>query len=122
MAEDAGFRTVFGRGLLPELRAFIHRPALVVTMEDLWPLVRDQVEGDHLAGVHFVHSLEVADLERDLAGLPEVASVVGIGGGQAIDVAKYIAWRRHRPLFQVPTATSVNAPYGHRSGVRVDGV
>ena len=122
MPDEAGFRTVFGRGLLPELRAFVHRPALVVTMEDLWPLVRDQVEGDHLAGVHFVHSLEVAELERDVAGLPDVASVVGIGGGQAIDVAKYIAWRTRRPLFQVPTATSVNAPFGHRSGVRVDGV
>ena len=45
-----------------------------------------------------------------------------MGGGQAVDVAKFVAWRRRLPLFQVPTAMSVNAPFGHRAGLRVDGV
>lgn len=47
---------------------------------------------------------------------------MGLGGGVAIDTAKYIAWRRRLPLFQVPTALSVDAMFGHRAGVREDGV
>src|SRR5690606_18565447 len=44
-----------------------------------------------------------------------------LGGGQALDVAKWFAWRRNLPLFQAPTALSVNAVYSHRSGVRDGG-
>ena len=113
--------TVFGRGLLGELRSIVHRPSLLVTMEDLWPRFRDDV-GDAAGHVHFVRSLEVADLERELADLPAVASVIGLGGGQALDVAKFVAWRRRLPLFQVPTAMTVNAAFGHRAGLRVDGI
>jgi glycerol dehydrogenase-like iron-containing ADH family enzyme len=51
-----------------------------------------------------------------------VAAVVGLGGGQALDVAKFVAWRRRIPLFQVPTAMTVNAAFGHRAGLRVDGI
>jgi glycerol dehydrogenase-like iron-containing ADH family enzyme len=37
-------------------------------------------------------------------------------------VAKYFAWRRRLPLFQVPTAMTVNAPFGHRAGLRRQGI
>src|SRR4029078_13636182 len=33
----------------------------------------------------------------------------------ALDVAKFFAWTRSLPLFQGQTATTVNAPFGHRS-------
>ena len=115
-----GFSTVFGRGLVAELPAFVHRPYLVVTMADLWPTFEEQVD-EHLAGVHLVDTLELADLERIVAGLPAHAAVIGLGGGQALDVAKFFAWTNRRPLFQVPTATTVNAPFGHRSGLRDGG-
>jgi glycerol dehydrogenase-like iron-containing ADH family enzyme len=71
---------------------------------------------------HTVSSIERADLEALVEANRDVMSVVGLGGGQAIDVAKYCAWRLGVPLFQVPTALSVNAPFAHRSAVRVDGV
>jgi glycerol-1-phosphate dehydrogenase [NAD(P)+] len=116
------FTTVFGRNLLGELPAFVHRPYLVVTMDDLWPRFSDTLDGDGLAGVHLVHTLEESELETIVDGLPEAASVIGLGGGQALDVAKYVAWRRRLPLFQVPTAMTVNAPFGHRSGLRRDGI
>ena len=48
--------------------------------------------------------------------------MIGLGGGQAVDVAKFVAWRRDIPLFQVPTAMTVNAPFGHRAGLRVGGL
>jgi glycerol dehydrogenase-like iron-containing ADH family enzyme len=117
-----GFTTVYGRNLLPELPNFVHRPYLIVTMEDLWPLFEEALTGPGLGGVELVSTLEVDELETMLERLPLSASVIGLGGGQAIDVAKFIAWRRRLPLFQVPTAMSVNAPFGHRAGLRRDGV
>jgi glycerol-1-phosphate dehydrogenase [NAD(P)+] len=117
-----GFTTVYGRNLLAELPNFVHRPYIVVTMDDLWPLFAEALEGPGLAGVHRVTTLDVDELEAQLGDLPATASVIGLGGGQAIDVAKFIAWRRRLPLFQVPTAMTVNAPFGHRAGLRRDGV
>lgn len=117
-----GFTTVYGRRLIAELPVFVHRPYLVVTMDDLWPTFQADLEGPGLAGIHCVRTLEVDELEASLDGLPVAASVIGLGGGQAVDVAKFIAWRRRLPLFQVPTAMTVNAPFGHRAGLRRDGV
>jgi glycerol-1-phosphate dehydrogenase [NAD(P)+] len=115
------FQTVYGRGLVPELKTFVHRPYLVVTMEDLWPRFADDFD-EHNVGPYLVTELERASLDRIVAGLPACESVIGLGGGQALDVAKYVAWKRRIPLFQVPTALSVNAAWGHRSAVRIDGV
>jgi glycerol dehydrogenase-like iron-containing ADH family enzyme len=116
-----GFETVIGRGLVDELRNIAHRPYLVVTMADLWPLFADAFD-DGLAGPYLVDSLELGRLTVDAAALPECRSVIGLGGGQAVDVAKCFAWRLGLPLFQVPTALTVNAPWGHRAGLRVDGI
>jgi glycerol-1-phosphate dehydrogenase [NAD(P)+] len=119
---SGGFTTVFGRNLVGELPRFAHRTYLVVTMDDLWPMFSDRLDGPYLAGVHLVRSLEMETLEASLDDLPPAASVIGLGGGQAVDVAKFISWRRRLPLFQVPTAMTVNAPFGHRSGLRLDGI
>ena len=116
------FLTIYGRDLVPELRAFVPAPYLVVTMADLWPRFEPVLGGDGFGAVHLVDTLEVAQLERQVAALPTVAAVIGLGGGQALDVAKYVAWRRDLRLFQVPTAMTVNAPFGHRAGLRRDGL
>lgn len=115
------FDTVYGRGLIPELKSIAHRPYLVVTMADLWPRFAADFD-DRIVGPLLVDSLERDDLDRLVAGLPPHASVIGLGGGQALDVAKYAAWSLRSPLFQVPTALSVNAAWGHRAAVRVGGV
>jgi glycerol-1-phosphate dehydrogenase [NAD(P)+] len=115
------FHTVYGRGLIPELKTYVHRPYLVVTMEDLWGRFAGEFD-DGLAGPMLVSDLERAELERQVAALPACESVIGLGGGQALDVAKYVAWKRRLPLFQVPTALSVNAAWGQRAAVRVEGV
>jgi glycerol-1-phosphate dehydrogenase [NAD(P)+] len=114
------FTTVFGRELIGELRNFVHRPYIVVTMEDLWPRFEGLFD-EHLAAVHFVTTLDAAVVEAQAEALPEFGSIVGLGGGQASDVAKYFAWRRGRPIFQVPTAMTTNAPFGHRSVLRDEG-
>jgi glycerol dehydrogenase-like iron-containing ADH family enzyme len=115
-----GFPTVFGRGLAAEFGNFVNPPFLVVTMDDLWPLFADDFAGADCRP-YFTDSIERSDLERDAAALGDIRAIVGLGGGQALDVAKYFAWRRNLPLFQMPTALSVNAVYGQRSGVRENG-
>jgi glycerol-1-phosphate dehydrogenase [NAD(P)+] len=115
------FRTVFGRGLVEELVNFVHRPYLVVTMRDLWPRFAGHFDAG-LAAVHLVETLDVDELVQQVRQLPATSCVIGLGGGQAIDVAKFFAWTYRIPLFQVPTAMTVNAPFGHRAGLRTRGM
>lgn len=121
MVPSFGFPTIYGRGLLDEVPSFAHRPYLVVTMADLWPRFEARLQGG-LGAVHLVDSLDVAALDQAAAQLPDVRSIIGLGGGQAIDVAKYFAWTRQLPLFQFPSAMTVNAPFGQRAGVRQGGL
>jgi glycerol-1-phosphate dehydrogenase [NAD(P)+] len=115
------FPLFFGRQLAGELQAICPRPYLVVTMADLWPQF-EQHFGAGLGAVHFVASLERRDLDEAAARYGGMRAIIGIGGGQAIDVAKYLSWQLGTQLFQLPTALSVNAPFAHRAGVREDGV
>ncbi len=119
-ALNYGFPTVLGRGLLGEFRNFVNPPFLVVTMQDLWPIFGHHFDGADCK-TYFCGSIERSDLEQDVAKLGEIRAIVGLGGGQALDVAKYFSWRLNLPLFQAPTALSVNAVYGQRSGIRIDG-
>jgi glycerol dehydrogenase-like iron-containing ADH family enzyme len=89
-------------------------------MEDLWHKF-ERFFDENLAGIHLVKTLEHDALEVELEGLPACNSVIGLGGGQAIDVAKYVSWTRRLPLFQVPTAMTVDAAFGHRMAIRFDG-
>jgi glycerol-1-phosphate dehydrogenase [NAD(P)+] len=114
------FPTVFGRNLIGELRNFVHRPYLVVTMDDLWPRFEHHFDSN-LAAVHRVTTLDVGELTAAAEQLPEIGSIVGIGGGQAMDVAKFFTWTRRVPLFQVPTAMTTNAPFSHRPLLRTEG-
>jgi glycerol-1-phosphate dehydrogenase [NAD(P)+] len=115
------FPAFFGRQLASELDAIARRPYLVVTMDDLWPRFA-RYFGSGLGGVHLVRSLERADLDRAAEQHAGVRAIVGVGGGQAIDVAKYLSWQLGAQLFQLPTALSVNAPFSHRAGIRDHGV
>jgi glycerol dehydrogenase-like iron-containing ADH family enzyme len=50
-----------------------------------------------------------------------VARIIGLGGGTAIDTAKYLAWRTGLPLILVPSALTVDAPFTDSAAVRRDG-
>ncbi len=114
------FTTIFGRNLLAEVPGFVLPKILVVTMDDLWPLFRDRLPDD--VQVYTVRSMERSVLESELAKFEGVASILGLGGGQAIDAAKYFAWRLNKPLFQFPTSLSVDAVFGHRASVRENSI
>lgn len=110
------FRTAFGRNLLAEIPNFVAAPYLIVTMEDLWPLLKAQFPQG--TPVWLVRSMERTDLEAALSEIKTYTSIIGLGGGQAIDAAKYFAWRLDLKLHQFPTSLSVDAMYGQRAGVR----
>jgi glycerol dehydrogenase-like iron-containing ADH family enzyme len=117
---DKLFNTIYGRNLAGELKNILPYPYLVVTMEDLWPKFKH--EFDDNAIVHFVKTLEYHEIIKQVEALPAFASVVGLGGGQAVDYAKIAAWKAGKPLWQVPTSIATNAVFGHRAGVRYDSV
>ena len=114
------FDTVYGRNLLAEVPNFAHSPTLIVTMQDLWPKFSSSLPNDQT--IYFVRSMDAKTLDEDLQQLPPFSSVVGLGGGQALDTAKYFSWRRQRPLFQFPTSLSVDAVFGHRAAIRYAGI
>ncbi len=116
---DPGFPTVFGRNLVAELADFVPRPFVVATMEDLLPKLAGLPVPE--ARIYPVDSMDREALELGLAVTDDAAAFVGIGGGRALDAAKYFAWRKRRPLFQLPTSLSVDAAWGHRAAVREGG-
>ena len=63
-----------------------------------------------------VETLERAALERMATELRGVARVVGLGGGLALDAAKFVAWRLGVPLVQAPSSASNNACFTRTSG------
>jgi glycerol-1-phosphate dehydrogenase [NAD(P)+] len=115
------FRTIAGRGLLKAIPAIVPQPYAAVTMADLWPAL-EPVLGATADRVIEVEGLEGQWLDRVAGSLDGIRSLVGLGGGQALDAAKYLAWRRQVALFQVPTALTVNAAWSHRSARRDSGI
>ena len=132
--EVTPFPTVYGRGLLRELRDIAPPKYLIVTMRDLWEMdtIRKNFpkDEDKSFATYFVESLEASSLRKDLEGLQQAMGeqfrcIIGLGGGQAVDVAKFFSWSlggNNNLLFLVPTALTVDAPWGHRAAVRYEGV
>ena len=113
------FSTIYGRNLLYELNIILPQDALIVTMKDLWDRFENYFTKN--VQVHFVKNLNIETLENDYDKFKNFNAVVGIGGGQAVDAAKFFSWKSNAKLFQVPTSMSVNAAFGHRFAARVDG-
>lgn len=106
-------------GAGPAIRALGGRVALITQSEPLAELEGAAVAG--LAAVRTVDSLAVEALDTLEAGLPAVETVVGLGGGMAMDAAKFVAWRRGLPFLLLPSIVSVDACVTNTIAVRVEG-
>ncbi len=98
---------VYGPRLLEELPLRDVSYA-AVTMEEPWALVRERMPSPPEATL-FVRDMDWAEVEAAERALPPVQRIVGIGGGSALDMAKYVAWKRNQPCYLVPSITSVDA-------------
>ena len=99
-------------GLGKEIGKFV-----VATMEIPWQLSKDKLGGNP-EKVIMVESMEESWLDEMLATVPACDAVVGIGGGQAIDAAKYISWKKGIRLVTVPSIISVDAFVTPAAGIR----
>jgi glycerol-1-phosphate dehydrogenase [NAD(P)+] len=72
---------------------------------------------------HYVEatSLDATHLEELVRRTPADQAVVGVGGGVAMDTAKWIGWSHHAPLYLVPSSISVDASVTNMIAVREDG-
>lgn len=119
---DLGFkvpRLTFGDGLV---EAYDPQEAdyALITMEELWDLVKERFT--RLPDtVMFVRELDWYNLEAMEQALPQVSLVVGLGGGVAQDAAKYVGWRRHLPVDEFVSITSVDASVTKSIAARAGG-
>jgi len=112
-------RLEFGRGLLADASRN-WGSYLLLTMPEPWDAAQPQVSRPPHQ-VCFVESMDRAVVERVEAGLPPAGTIVGLGGGMALDMAKYVAWRRAKEPVLVPSIASVDACVTNTIAVRDEG-
>jgi len=112
-------RLAFGRGLLAEA-SLAWDDALLVTMPEPWEAARSLISRSP-RHVYFVGSMDREVIERTVAALPAAGTVVGLGGGMALDMAKYVAWQFCLEPVLVPSIASVDACVTNTIAVRDEG-
>jgi glycerol dehydrogenase-like iron-containing ADH family enzyme len=114
-----GTETRFGTDLIGSLE-FDPQRTVFVSMELPWKLTAPRLRSvpHH---VMFVQSMERTALEEAARELPSADTVIGVGGGSALDFAKYLAWKRDLRLVLVPSIVSVDACVTSAVGVRDGG-
>jgi glycerol-1-phosphate dehydrogenase [NAD(P)+] len=89
----------------------------VFTMEIPWKVTKDLL-GKDPEKVQMVTSVNQEVLDSQIEEMPPCDTIVGIGGGQAVDAAKYMSWKKGIRLVSIPTILSVDAFVTTAAGVR----
>ena len=85
-----------------------------------WSICREQLTGDPLAVIH-ADSMERRVVEKQIEAVPDCDLVIAIGGGRAVDLGKYLAFKRGLRLITIPTVLSVDAFVTPAAGLRENG-
>ena len=93
---------------------------VVTTMPVPWKIAGERIGGTPSAML-MVESMERDNVERQIVDVPECDTVLAVGGGQAVDLGKYLAWRRGLRLVTIPTVLSVDAFVTPAAAVRERG-
>ncbi len=68
--------------------------------------------------LEFQQGMRAAYLDDLVPPLPDAEQVVAIGGGNALDVGKYVAWKLDKPLIMIPTIVSTGSVFQGLFAVR----
>jgi len=90
----------------------------ILTQQEPWSLAREQFSDKDQKRIIYLRSMEQNELVKMERDLSPTDIVLGLGGGQAMDAAKYAAWRRNIPLILAPTIVSVDAAITNTIAVR----
>jgi len=71
--------------------------------------------------LHPVSDMEQSSLDTWVENVEPADAVLGVGGGVALDAAKYLAWAKGWPLHLAPSVISVDAAFTDTVGVRCSG-
>ena len=85
------FQTIAGFNQIEELKNFIVSETCIVTMKDIWDLYSNRFPKN--IDVYFVHSLEEKALNKEIDKFKNYKMIIGFGGGQALDIAKFFSWK-----------------------------
>lgn len=117
-----GFDVQYGRNLVAEIVTGLSGFAVVHHPEP-WKLVEPLL--DHAPTVHFAagdlspsHLDHLVDEVASVHRRTPIDALIGLGGGSAMDTAKWIGWRTEIPLLQVPSLPSVNACFTRMTALR----
>ncbi len=116
MIDARGFNTSYGRGLLAELVPSLGS-YVVVAHPEPWSFLEPTLEVPPVAFIA-ASDLTPAHLAHLVKTCPQVNAIVGIGGGSAMDTAKWLHWSRGIALYQVPSLPSVNACFTRMTALR----
>jgi len=110
----------YGHEMVEEIGIMLPTPFVVTTMPEPWAAVAPRLGSEPASAIEVTSMDEavVAELERSV---PPVKAVLGVGGGAAMDMAKYVCWKRGIPLYLIPTIASVDAAVTSSVAVRVKG-
>ena len=97
----------FGRGILASA-SNAWGDYLLITMPDAWKSA-EKMLAEKPAAIHYVTTMERVVISKQAARLPKADTIVGLGGGTALDFAKFVGWKRGVDPVLVPGAASVDA-------------
>ncbi len=116
MIAARGFEVDYGRGQLAKYLDGLG-PWVALTQPEPWERLGPTLPVEPVQ-IIWAGDLRPTHLDGLVADLPEGAALVGIGGGSAMDTAKWLHHRTGRTLIQVPSLPSVDACFTRMTALR----